>query len=572
VSRIAFPLVLLLLAGCSPRDAADRILVNGNVLTVDAEDTIAQALAIKDGRILAVGTNEEIEALAGPETDRIDLNGRTATPGLLDAHCHFAWGGADLLGLIDLSYPKVQKVQDAAEAVRARIGELAPGEWVQGQGWDEGKLAERRYLYASDLDSVSPENPVWLTHTMGHYGVANSLALENAGITKDTPDPPGGTIDRNPDGTPTGVLKESAQALVVDLISPPGPDDWQKGIEHMARELNQEGMTGLKEPGIGDAEWEAYQRVLAEGKLTVRVFALRLIGETWTTPTTVEDARARAAKLGATRSGDHLIAGGVKMYMDGSGGARTAWLYDDWNKSHTEVDTGNRGYPLFDPDVVREQIQVLHDSGVHVSVHAIGDRAIDWVVDSYALALEKTPTKGLRHGIIHANIPTDHALDEMARLQREYDAAYPEPSATFLWWIGDTYAGNFGPERALRLNPFRTYLDREIRWADGSDFGVTPFPARYGLWASVKRQPLLGTYGDEPWGSEQGVDVQTALRSRTIWAARQMFLENEIGSLEAGKYADVAVWEKNVYEIPADDIQNLECEMTLFAGEVVYQK
>jgi hypothetical protein len=565
-------LIFVLLAGCRTRDFADRVLVHGNVLTVDSADTIAQAIAIRDGRILAVGTNEEIEALAGPETERIDLNGRTATPGLLDAHCHFAWGGNDLLSVLDLSYPKVQKVTDVVDAVRTRATELSPGEWVRGQGWDEGKLVENRYLYASDLDDVSLENPVWLTHTMGHYGVANSLALEKAGITRETPDPPSGTIDRDRDGTPTGVLKESAQMLVLQLIPPPGPDEWKAGIEHMARELNQEGMTGLKEPGIGDAEWQAYQRALADGNLSVRVFALRLIGETWTTPTTVEDARGLAAKLGPTRVGDRLVAGGVKMFMDGSGGARTAWVYDDWNQNHTGVDAGNQGYPLFDPEVVREQIQALHDAGIHVSVHAIGDRAIDWVVDSYALALEKNPTKGLRHGIIHANIPTDHALDEMERLQREYDAAYPEPSATFMWWIGDTYAGNFGPKRTVRLNPFRTYLERDILWADGSDFGVTPFPARYGLWASVKRQPLLGTYGDEPYGSEQGVDIQTAIRSRTIWAARQMFLENEIGSLEVGKYADIAVWDKDPYSIPADEIQDLECQMTLLEGEVVYER
>ncbi len=236
------------------------------------------------------------------------------------------------------------------------------------------------------------------------------------------------------------------------------------------------------------------------------------------------------------------------------------------------MDEGNYGYPALSPDILRRQIEILHDAGLHVSVHSIGDRGIDWVVDTYKLALEANPTKGLRHGIVHANIPTDHAIEVMAELQKDYDAAYPEPSATFMWWIGDTYAGNFGPARTRRLNPFKTYVEKGIRWAGGSDFNVTPFPARYGIWASIARKPALGVYGDDPYGREESVDVHTALRSYTIWSAHQMFLEDKIGSIEPGKYADIAVWDKNLYEAPTDDLENLECQMTLFQGKVVYQK
>jgi hypothetical protein len=206
-----------------------------------------------------------------------------------------------------------------------------------------------------------------------------------------------------------------------------------------------------------------------------------------------------------------------------------------------------------------------------VSVHAIGDRAIDWVVDSYALALEKKPTRGLRHGIIHANIPSDHAIATIAMLQKKYDAGFPEPSSTFMWWIGDTYAGNFGPKRCLRLNPFKTFLSKGIRWAGGSDFDVTPFPARYGIWAAMARETLLGVYGTNPYGRDEAVDVRTALRSYTIWAARQMFLEDEIGSIEVGKYADIAVWDQDPYAAPVAAIKDLKCRMTLFQGEVVYR-
>jgi predicted amidohydrolase YtcJ len=525
---------------------ADRVLLNGRILTVDAADSVAEALAIKDGKILAVGRSRDIEALAGPATERIDLHGMTATPGLLDAHCHFATGGVDRLFVVDLGYPGVRSVADVVAKIGGQASGAKAGEWIRGRGWDEGKLSDHRYVRASDLDPVSGDHPVWLTHTTGHYGVANSVALRRAGITKDTPDPPEGTIDRLPDGTPSGVLKEAAQSLVGRLVPERTADEWRQAIRALAVEFNKEGMTGLKDPGIGPEIWDAYQNVLAEGGLTVRVFAL------WSGGHSVEDARRLVERIGPftkpyrSTGDDRLVSGGIKLFMDGSGGARTAWLYDDWNRDFREKDAGNRGYPVTPPEVIREQIRTYHDAGLHVSVHSIGDRAIDWVVDSYAMALEKNPIRGLRHGVIHANIPTDHALARLAELQKTYDAGYPEPSAGFMWWIGDNYAGNFGPERCARLNPFKTYLARGIRWAGGSDFDVTPFPARYGLWASMARETLLGVYGANPYGMAEAIDLRSALRSYTLWAARQMFLEGKIGSLEPGKYADIAVWNKDL--------------------------
>jgi predicted amidohydrolase YtcJ len=205
-------------------------------------------------------------------------------------------------------------------------------------------------------------------------------------------------------------------------------------------------------------------------------------------------------------------------------------------------------------------------------VHAIGDRAIDWTVASLTLALIRNPRHGLRHSVIHANIPTELALNTLAALQQNFDAGYPEPSPTFTWWIGDTYAGNFGVERSHRLNPFRSFLDRGMQWASGSDYSVTPFPARYGIWASVARQPLLGVYGSDAFGAEQAVDVQTALRSFTLWAAHQMFLERQTGSLEPGKYADIAVWDTDLYTAEAAALRDMQCQMTLLEGDIVYRR
>jgi predicted amidohydrolase YtcJ len=185
--------------------------------------------------------------------------------------------------------------------------------------------------------------------------------------------------------------------------------------------------------------------------------------------------------------------------------------------------------------------------------------------------LKEKPATGLRHSIVHANIPTDHAISTMASLQKTYDAGYPESQPGFTWWIGDTYAGNFGPQRSLRLNPFHTYVSRGIIWGGGSDYSVTPLPARYGLWASVEREPLKGVYGKHPFGTAEAIDVHTALRSYTAWAARQLFLEDRVGSIEPGKEADIAVWDRDMYTIPSAELRNLKCEMTIYHGRIVYR-
>ena len=571
----ALPLALIIafatLAAPGPMRAqapapADLVLVNGTVLTVDATDSVAQAVAIAGGKIVAVGSNDAIRARVGPSTQVVDLRGRTATPGLIDTHVHFS--EVDALFAVELS--EAASIADVLAKVREQVAKSKPGEWVRGRGWDEGKFAERRYVTAADLDKVAPNNPVWLVQTTGHYGVANSYALKMSEVTAATPAPPAGTIDKDANNNPSGVMKESAMGLVSRNVPPFTRDQQRAGIVRIIEDFNKEGMTGAKDPGISPAKWELYQELQKEGKLNVRLFAL------WSGARRAEDnaqvlARVNAQPRPPASFGDgNLVSGGVKMFMDGSGGARTAWMHEDWNKNFTEKDTGNSGYPTTPPDAYTQIVTELHNAGVHVSTHAIGDRAIDWVIDTYAAMLAAKPTKGLRHGIIHDNTPTDHAIDVMARLQKEFDAGYPESQGPFTWWLGDNYAGNLGAERGKRLNPFRTYVKKGIIWSGGSDYGVTPFPARYGLWSSVARKALNGTYGATPFGTAESVDIKTALRSYTIWAAHQIFMENRVGSIEAGKDADIAVWDRNMYEVPTDALKDLKCELTLFRGKVVY--
>jgi len=556
--------------------AADLVLVHGHILTVDANDSIAQAIAVRHGVIVKVGTDAEVLEFAGnaPGVRIIDLHGHTATPGLIDTHAHIADGGVEELYGIKLS--DATSVAEIVARVKAKIALVKPGEWVSGSGWDEGKLAERRYVTAADLDAVAPNNPVWLIHTTGHYGVANSLALKLAHITAGTADPTAGTIDRDPRGNPTGVLKEdSAMEPVTSLIPPTTPEQMRQGILYIQQVLHSEGITAVKDPDIYQLHWDAYKSLLDQGQLKERICVL------WHAGSTLESARKALAEINAvprlpsTLGDDRLLSCGAKIYMDGSGGARTGWVYDAWLRNSTTPDVtssgaANRGYPQIDPTVYREMVRLFHQNSVPVGTHAVGDRAMDWVVDTYSLVEQEQPRSGLRHSIIHANLPTPHALDVMANLQRKYDAGYPEMQPGFLWWIGDIYAASYGPKRGQRLEPFRTLQSRGILWSGGSDYFVTPVAARFGLWASIARQTAKGTYGLRPFGVAEGVDIRTALRSYTAWGSRQMFLEDKIGTLEVGKRADIAVWDRDLYSVSNEQIKDLKCLMTLLDGEVVY--
>ena len=562
---------LLLLPAFAPAQApADLILIHGHILTVDAKDSEAQAIAIRDGIILKTGTDAEIQALAAPNAKVIDLHGHTATPGLIDTHAHIADGGVGELYGVKLS--DATSVAEIVARVKAKVPLVKAGEWITGSGWDEGKLAEHRYVTAADLDTVAPNNPVWLMHTTGHYGAANSLALKLAGITATTPDPKAGTIDRDSaTHQPTGVLKEdSAMEPIRRLIPATTPEQERAGILYIQNILHSEGMTAVKDPDITQLNWDAYKSLLDSGQLKERICVL------WHAGSTLESARHAleeinsVPRLPASLGFGRLLSCGAKIYMDGSGGARTGWVYEDWLRNAVTPDTGNKGYPQTDPAEYLKMVRLFHNAGVPVGTHAVGDRAMDTVVDAYAEVEQENPRPGLRHSIIHANLPTDHALKMMAELQKKYDAGYPELQAEFLWWIGDIYAASYGPARGKRLVPLKTLQQRGILWSGGSDYSVTPIAARYGLWASTARQTAKGTYGLQPFGTEEVIDAQTALRSYTAWSARQMFMEDKIGTLEPGKRADIAIWDRDIYTIPTDQIKDMKCLMTLLDGEVVF--
>ncbi|MFZ0289257.1 MAG: amidohydrolase [Candidatus Sulfotelmatobacter sp.] len=539
------------------------VLVHGTVLTVDAKDSVAQAIAVREGRIVAVGTDAQVMKLAGAKTCVVDLHGRTATPGMIDTHSHYAEAGVD--DLFEVKLDDAAGIADIVSRVQKRVAAAKPGEWVQGRGWDEGKLAERRYVYAADLDAVSPQNPVILINTTGHYATLNSYALRLAGIDDSIKNPANGTIDRDAAGHMTGVLKEGALTPVYGMVPKFTIEQIEQGILKEIDDLHREGVTAFKDTARPD-QWKALHELNEQGRLDERACILLRAGET---VASAEQTLAELQKDSPTpREYQHerLAACGAKIFMDGSAISRTAWSYAPWMKNGA-VDAGNTGYPNMDPGVYLQMVRLFHQAGITVGTHAIGDRAIDWVVDTYAEVEKEKPTVGLRHSIIHAYLPTDHAVQEMAALQKQFDAGYPEVQPVFLWWLGKSLPPSLGAERLARTMPLNTYLEHGVRWSAGTDYPVAPLAPRYGLWVSVEREALDGT---KPYGTAEGVDVHLALRSYTAWAAPELFLEKEIGTLEVGKRADIAVWDQNPYTMPSANLKDLKCEMTIVDGKVVY--
>jgi predicted amidohydrolase YtcJ len=572
----AIVVAVLLLVSCGEEASKrlvvpDRILANARVVTMDRNESIVEALAIQGHRIVALGTTAEISALAGPGTEVIDLHGKTVTPGLIDAHNHFAWGALGEMSPLDIEYPAVSSIEDIRKQIAVAVAGLQSEEWIVGSNWDAGKLYEQRDIVAADLDDITPENPVWLLHTSAHYGVANSLALELAGIDASTPDPDGGVIARDDAGNPTGILADQAMNLVVSITPEVTTEDFVEAITERVSGLSAEGITTIKDPEIDQRHWDAYQAVKLKGDLSVRVFTL------WRVPDTMTEARELLQHIkplthpGTGAAGSELVSGGVKIYIDGSGTARTAWMYDDWNENFSGTDEGNTGLTYLQPDLLLDEIRLFHNAGIHIGTHAIGDRAIDFTLDAYDRVIADNPISGLRHSIIHCNIPTEHALDLMVKLQRDFDSGYPEIQPAFLWWIGDAYAANFGPERSLRVLPLRTFRDKGIKWAGSSDFDVSPYAPRYAIWAAVTREAMLGTHGSHPWGTVETISVHDVLKAYTNVAARQVFMEDSIGSIEVGKLADIVAWNRDPYSIQSEALKEMKPVMTLMNGEVVYR-
>jgi len=531
---------------------ADLVLVNGRIVTMDDDASIADAVAIRDGRFVGVGRAHDLAGCSGPGTVKVDLRGRTVLPGLIDVHTHaLDWTKGLLRNEIEAGYPAVRSVADIVIRVRERAAATPPGQWVRGAGWDDAKLRERRYVTRADLDSVSPEHPVYLVHVSGHLAVANSLALREAGVTRETADPPGGVIERGADGEPTGILKDNAMGLVARRLPPDPPDLAARAARVVSERALAAGLTTIHDINLSPEDMRGYQDADGRGWLRVRV---RLVPGV----ASVADAERLAAQGLHTGFGaDRLKLGGVKMFADGGMGARTIAIYDPPLAGEPE----NRGLLIWTSEDMQRAHRALARAGWQLITHAIGDRAIDQVLDSYEATLRELGLKDARFRVVHAGLSTPAVQKRFRSLEVGVDGNPP-----FVYWIGSWFR-KYGPERVRWAYPGRSYVDAGIVAGGGSDVPVTPLRPWWGLWAAVARQELET---GEVLAPEERLSISQALRLYTRNGAWLGFEERQLGVVRPGALADLIVVDRDVLTAPTDQLKEIKVVKTFVGGAVVF--
>ncbi len=527
--------------------APDRILYNGHIRTLDPARPAASALALLGERIVALG-DDGLRKLAGPHTALDDLGGRTVLPGLTDAHIHWSWL-ARTLPQVDLF--NVPSKEEALRRVRARAGETPPGEWIRGRGWLQDLWPDPRFPTAADLDAVAPDHPVYLTARSGHAAWVNSAALRLAGITAHTPNPPGGAIQRDPGGQPTGILLEGpAMDLVADLIPEPAPETLADWMAELQRQAWQVGLTGIHD--FDGPECLAALQILRErGQLGLRV--LKNVNDTW-----IDHLLEAGIRWGF--GDDWLRIGGQKIFADGALGPRTAAMLAPY-----EGEPDNTGIVVTEKEEMAERVLRAGALGLPSTIHAIGDRAVHDVLDVCEMARQQEAARGvprarLRHRIEHVQVihPDDAgrlaALDLIASMQPIH-ATSDYPLVDRYWGARGRWAYNF-----------RLQLEQGVTLAFGSDAPVEPMDPRQGIHAAVTRRRADGSPGPEGWYPEGRLTLDEALRGYTQGPAYAAGMEDRLGRLAVGYLADLIVLAQDWHAVEPDAILTTEVVGTMVGG------
>lgn len=535
-----------------PTGQADLVLQNGNILTVDTHDRIAQAVSISKGIIQKVGTDSEASSFIGPNTRVINLKGRTVTPGIIDAHNHMIYFGEQLKYHLDIRPPKVMTKMDLLRVVKGATNSKPEGEWIHGcQGFPlQIKESPTRW----ELDEVSPKHPVFLPHMGGQYGVANSLALKIGGVDRFTPDPYGGRIERDEKSKePTGRLMQyPAMNLIRRKIPKPSIAEYEEAIRYAAGLFLPYGITSVQDVIVMLRHHTRIYEAMAEKQtLPVRLYILEYI-----------DSLRKAREMTSLHHHFHTpmcTFGGWKLAIDGGPAGGTTLMYD---KSQPG---SQRAFPLHRPEEFNRIVKLLHETGFQISIHVVGDEGMDLCLDAFEKALTSTSIHKHRHRLEHANFPNQKNIDRMQKLGV---VASVQPSWVHLW--GDGFRRNLGEDIAKRTIPIKSFLQRKIPVAFSSDVPATlVFEPFWGFIGAVTRKTRSG----QLLAPSEAITMKEALRAYTYTAAYAAFEEKEKGSVEEGKLADLAVWEQNIYAVPSepDKIKDLKVLMTILDGKIVYQ-
>ncbi len=562
-TRPLYALVALALIHCTPTaqqqgppPPADQVFLGGTVLTVNADNGIAEAVAVTDGRVVFVGRRTTAEQYIGAATQTVDLAGGTMVPGFVDAHSHFPGSGVAAAGVVDLNSPPIGSVQtlaDLIEQLAAQAAKEPDGDWVRGIGYDDTLLAEGRHPTRVDLDMVSTTHPVFAMHTSGHLGVVNSMGLAVLGIDETTPDPPGGVIRREEgSNTPNGVLEEKALDEVNVIVA-----DFSI-TESVA--IAQASTDDYLSQGVTTAQSGLTSESLANGLSTLATIGeLRVRLVVW--PDEVLATSMLDGSVAFEEKDELLSFGAVKLVADGSIQGYTGYLSEPYHVPPEGEDADYRGYPRISAEELAASVLQFHQAGWQIAVHGNGDAAIDDILDAVEAAQTASPRSDARTILIHAQMARDDQLDRMTAID-----VTPSFFSLHTYYWGDRHRDIFmGPERAARMSPAASAIQRGLRFSIHTDTPVVPMDPLRLMWSAVNRISTSGAV----LGEAQRISPEQALRAVTIDSAWQLFLSEDRGSIEVGKLADFAVLSDNPLNRP-ETIADIEVLQTWLGAELVY--
>ena len=540
----------------------DLVLMNGKIRSRAHDVTVSEAVAVREGRFIAVGSSAGIQALAGPETRIEDLAGAAVIPGLIDIHNHLLATG-QTLGQLRL-YGSTS-IDDIQSQVAERAAGTPPGNWIVGRGWDESLLAERRHPTRHDLDKVAPDHPVVL-HRVWNKLVANSMALERAGISGMTPDPPAdvpyaGWFERDADESPRGLFHDRAKTLITDAIPPATDDELVAAIGRACAAYHAIGLTAITEPGLTAPEMRAFQRAVRAGVLTIRSDLL-MAGWGFVPAAEEQGLHDRIVAIGAETDfdSDLLRLAGVKLMPDGGIGDRTAKLHP--TQQYLD-EPGNHGTWVVDPGAIPEIVRWIHDRGWSIDSHTCGSLAQEVIVRAYAEATRANPAPRTHHRVHHAYFPTNETIQLMA----EHGIA-ALISSPFIQNLGESFVAAVGEGMASQAMPTRRYLDAGVTLAGTSDSPVDDFNPWVGMQSLVMRQTATGRQFDR----EQSLTPAEALHAYTEGASQAVGQEHELGRIQAGYLADLVVLEQDVLAVPHETIGEVVPLATMVGGRFVFKR
>jgi predicted amidohydrolase YtcJ len=539
-----------LLAQSKP--SADLIITNAKVWTVDKSHPTAQAVAVLGDRIIAVGSNADVDVLRGRDTKVIDASGKLLLPGFNDAHVHFVSGG---LQLESVQLNDVTSKQEFVRRIAEQAKKTPKAEWIQGGDWDETKWSPRSLPTKELIDPVTPDNPLFVSRYDGHSALANSAALRLAGITSQTPDPPGGVIVRDAQGNPTGDLKDAATDIVFKVIPPLSHEQRLRAARRALEHAASVGVTSVQNMDPDYADIAAYAELLQNGELTTRIYAAPLIDQ-------VEDQ----VKIGIRHAfgGPFLRIGAVKAFADGSLGSRTAYFFEPF--SDEPGNHGLLGEEMQPLSLMRDRMMKADAAGLQICTHAIGDQAISIILDLYTELVKAHGEMDRRLRVEHAQHMAAKDFDRFAQLG-VIASVQPYHAIDDGRWA-ESYIGH---DRASRTYAFRTFLNRGVHLAFGTDWDVAPLNPMLTIYAAVTRATLDGK-NPNGWFPEQKLAVTEAVEAYTVGSAYAEFQEKEKGSITLGKLADMVVLSDDIFFIDPGKIRDVKVLKTIVGGKVVWDQ